>query len=72
MEIHNFINARNLVRSLTLIILCKCVGWAPHASFYVMEEGENSQRDSQTPPLVRLQDFSLELDQMETGRRQYM
>ncbi|XP_045823507.1 probable lipid phosphate phosphatase 4 [Trifolium pratense] len=46
-------------------------GWAPHAFFYMLEEGggESPQPDSQTPSLVRQEDFSAELDAMESGKR---
>ncbi|CAI8596965.1 unnamed protein product [Vicia faba] len=45
-------------------------GWAPHAFFYMLdlEEGQNSQGDSQSPSLMRI-DRSLEMEQMENGRR---
>ncbi|XP_058783746.1 probable lipid phosphate phosphatase 4 [Vicia villosa] len=45
-------------------------GWAPHAFFYMLdlEEGQSSQGDSQSPSLMRI-DRTLEMDQMENGRR---
>lgn len=63
-------NSNSIFGFLTSILLSKCVGWAPHAFFYMLdlEEGQSSQRGSQSPSLMRI-DHSLEMDQMENGRR---
>ncbi|KAG4935193.1 hypothetical protein JHK82_049490 [Glycine max] len=45
-------------------------GWAPHAFFLMMRESDSpSQRGSQTPDTTRLDEFPLQMAEMESGTR---
>ncbi|KAH1159735.1 hypothetical protein GYH30_031460 [Glycine max] len=45
-------------------------GWAPHVLFHMMGESDSpSQRGSQTPHATRLDEFTLQMTEMESGTR---
>jgi len=55
---------------LDLYFCSKSVGWAPHAFFLMMRESDSpSQRGSQTPDTTRLDEFPLQMAEMESGTR---
>ena len=64
------LNWASSIFGFLLLFLFSSVGWAPHVLFHMMGESDSpSQRGSQTPHATRLDEFTLQMTEMESGTR---
>ncbi|KAG4989248.1 hypothetical protein JHK82_031578 [Glycine max] len=57
-------------RHWTDVFVGGLIGWAPHVLFHMMGESDSpSQRGSQTPHATTLDEFTLQMTEMESGTR---